>query len=274
MKYLRPLMIGTFVILLFLLGLSGWLVYRDTQADKNDAAAEVLVSEATDSTETAVSTNESIAAASTDAAAPTDDEQSDAPLPAPSVQEFPTITPLPTAVPTETPIPTETPLPTDVPPTETAVPPTFPPPPPATAVPPTSTPIPATAVPAGPQPGNANGLIGTHFAIQDRTNAVINGKVWFEFVIQNTSGGNVPYTNLGVMPRRNGADVVQWFKNSWGGNDDEMPPSGLSWNDWMSLPEAGEYTLRLVVCFDGNQTCKNGGGTFHTLSNEVAITIR
>ncbi len=265
MKYLRPLMIGTFVVLLFLLGLSGWLVYRDAQTDTAEVAAEESVSTTTDSIETADSTNESVAAV------PADGEQSAAPLPAPSIQEFPTITPLPTAVPTDTPIPTDTP----VPPTETAVPPTNPPPPPATAVPPTNTPVPATAVPAGPQPQNANGVVGTLFTVlNDRSNFVVNGKIWFEFTVQNTAGSDIPYSTLGVMPRRNGADLPQWAKSSWGGPNATIRPSGLNWKDWMPILETGDYTLRLVICFDGYDACANGNGTYHTLSNEVAITIR
>jgi len=53
-----------------------------------------------------------------------------------------------------------------------------------------------------------------------------------------------------------------------------MPPEGLSWPAWMSIPETGDYTLRLVVCFDGYQNCLNGGGTFYTLSQEIPVSIR
>ena len=82
------------------------------------------------------------------------------------------------------------------------------------------------------------------------------------------------YSTIGVMPRRNGVDIVDWYQNNWGGNNDVMPPEGLSWPSWMSIPEAGDYTLRLVVCFDGFQNCLNGGGTFYTLSQEIPISIR
>jgi hypothetical protein len=53
-----------------------------------------------------------------------------------------------------------------------------------------------------------------------------------------------------------------------------MPPAGLTWPAWVSIPEAGDYTLRVVVCFDGYQTCVNGGGTFYTLSQEIPVSIR
>ena len=269
MKYLRPLMIGTFVVLLFLLGLSGWFLYRDSQQSEENVAA-------TNSDEVAAVENgaDDVAVETAVSTEPIATDESAGPLPAPVIQEFPTVTPLPTAVPTDTPIPTAT----AVPPTETAVPPTnLPPPPPpvATAVPPTSTAIPATAVPAGPQPGNVNGLVGTLFTVlTDRSNFGVNGMVWFEFTVQNTAGSDIPYNTLGVMPRKNGADFPQWAKASWGGPNASIKLGGLNWKDWIGIPEAGDYTLRLVVCFDGHDACKNGNGTYHTLSNEVAVTIR
>ncbi len=190
-------------------------------------------------------------------------------LPPPLVQVLPTDTPVPTMTPTATPLPTETPLPT-----ATAVPPT---PVPPTAVPVTNTPVPPTntPVPAGPQPTNANGLEGRAFALQNwRTSLTPGGQIWYEWTVANTTGAGVPYSTIGVMPRRNGADIVAWYQNNWGGNNDVMPPEGLSWPSWMSIPEAGDYTLRLVVCFDGFQTCLSGGGTFYTLSQEIPVSIR
>ena len=193
-------------------------------------------------------------------------------LPPAVVQILPTNTPLPSPTATETPIPTETALPTS---TATAVPPTNVPLP--TAVPATSTPVPPTntPVPSGPQPTNANGLVGQSFVLQDwRTSLSPGGQIWYEWRIGNTTGGGVAYSTIGVMPRRNGVDIVDWYQNNWGGNNDVMPPEGLSWPSWMSIPEAGDYTLRLVVCFDGFQNCLNGGGTFYTLSQEIPISIR
>ncbi|MCP4421941.1 MAG: hypothetical protein GY805_35455 [Chloroflexi bacterium] len=193
-------------------------------------------------------------------------------LPPAVVVFLPSSTPLPSATPTATPLPTETPLPTA---TATAVPPTNVPPP--TAVPATNTAVPPTntAVPSGPQPTNANGLVGQSFVLQDwRTSLTPGGQIWYEWSIGNTAGGGVPYSTIGVMPRRDGQDIVAWYQNNWGGNNDTMPPEGLSWPSWMSLPETGDFTLRLVVCFDGFQNCLSGGGTFHTLSQEIPVSIR
>ncbi|WP_420628162.1 hypothetical protein [Candidatus Leptofilum sp.] len=209
---------------------------------------------------------------------PTDVPEADTAVPAsptilpPAIVEIlPTNTLEPTSTATATPVPTETPLPTS---TATAVPPTVVPP---TAVPATATPVPPTntPVPAGPQPTNANGLVGESFVLQDwRTSLTPGGQIWYEWRVGNTTGGGVSYSTIGVMPRRDGQDIVAWYQNNWGGNNDVMPPEGLSWPSWMSIPEAGDYTLRLVVCFDGFETCLNGGGTFHTLSQEIPISIR
>lgn len=179
---------------------------------------------------------------------------------------------LPTAVPTE--------APTEAPPTAAV---TETPTTPPTAVPPTAAPVivqptaappTATAVPPTPVPQvGANGLIASHFAIQDRANLVVNGDVWFEFTIANSTSGDVPFDALGVMPKKDGVDRPQWYQHSYGGNDDVIPRSGLSWDDHINLPEAGNYTLRMVVCFDG-PACLGQTGTWHTLSAEIPVVIR
>jgi hypothetical protein len=255
-KMLRSILIGALGVLVLLLIVAVVLVIQDSR-------------------ETAVSaepTAEAVAEAPT--AAPTETAVPVSPtiLPPAVIEILPTNTPLPSPTPTETPVPTETTLPTS---TATAVPPTNAPLP--TAVPATNTPVPPTntPVPSGPQPTNANGLVGQSFVLQDwRTSLTPGGQIWYEWRVGNTSGGGVPYSTIGVMPRRNGQDVVAWYQNNWGGNNDVMPPEGLSWPSWMAIPEAGDYTLRLVVCFDGYQNCLNGGGTFFTLSQEIPISIR
>jgi len=179
-------------------------------------------------------------------------------------------TPLPTAETTAAP-PTEAPTeaPTAAP---TAVPPTAAPP---TAIPPTVAPPTATAVPPTPAPAiGANGLIASHFALQDRDNLSVNGDIWFEFTVANSSGGDVPFGALGVMPKKDGVDRPQWYQRSYGGNNDVIPPSGLTWDDHINLPEAGNYTLRLAICFEDYGACLNNPGQWRTLSQEIPITVR
>jgi hypothetical protein len=190
-------------------------------------------------------------------------------LPPAVVVELPTDTPIPA---TDTPVPTDTPTPipatvtpTAIPPTNTAV---YVAPPP-TAVPPTNTPVPATPV---PQIG-VNGLIASNFALQARSSYTVNGRIWYEFTVSNTTGGDVSYNALGVMPRKDGKDIQDWYQQTYGGPNARIRPEGLSWEDNIQIPQSGNYTLRLVICFDGFDNCLNGGGTWHSLSNEVPISI-
>lgn len=273
----RALLIGIFLLALLLFVAGGVLLYLGLQEDQPVVAESdgtAVAAAPTQNIETAVA--ETVAAISTASAVPPSPtgEQPPAALATATIDIPPTVTPLPTIAATDTPIPTDTPAPTDtptaVPPTNTPVPVILPTATP-TPVPPTNTPAP----PPGPQAGNHRGLTATSFVLQDwRTNPTVNGQIWYEWTIANTSGGGVPYSTIGVLPRKDGVDRPQWYQNNWGGNNDVMPPEGLTWASWLSLPEPGNYTLRTVVCFDGFQTCMNGQGTFHTLSNEIPITIR
>jgi hypothetical protein len=198
-------------------------------------------------------------------------------LPPPAVEVPSTFTPLPTSTATETPEATETPLPTLTPlPTNT-----FPPPTPTnTPVPvviPTNTPVPVpptnTPPPEPPPPSGARGLTATHFALQGRSSFTVGGQIWFEFNIVNSTGGEVPYNRLGVLPRKDGTDRFDWFQQSYGGPNASIKPNGLSHEDNIKLPEAGNYTLRLAICFDGWEACNSGGGTWATMSPEIPVTI-
>jgi len=130
-----------------------------------------------------------------------------------------------------------------------------------------------TRPPTAAPPLGANGLTASHFAIQDRAQLTVNGDIWFEFHVANSTSGDVPFDALGVMPKKDGVDRPQWYQHSWGGNNDVIPVGGLSWDDHINLPEAGNYTLRLVICFDG-PACQAQNGTWHNLSPEIPVTIR
>lgn len=207
--------------------------------------------------------DESVAAVATATTIPTEPPT----LPPAIIVELPTNTPVPV---TDTPVPTDTP--TAVPATDTATP--IPPtntavyiPPTNTAVPPTNTPAP-TAVPIG-----VAGLVASHFALQDRSSFNVNGQIWFEFTVANSTGGDVSYNALGVMPRKNGTDIFKWYAQTYGGDNSRIRPGGLTWTNHIELGEPGNYTLRLVICFDGFDNCLNGGGAWHTLSEEIPVTI-
>lgn len=275
----RALMIGILLLALLLFVAGGLLLYAGLQANQTaetESASTAVAAAPTQSIETSVAETVAAITVATAAALPPTQpaEQPPAPLATVTSAIPPTVTPIPTIPATDTPIPTDTPPPTEtptaVPPTNTPVPVILPTNTP-TPIPPTNTPAP----PPGPQPGNHRGLTATSFVLQDwRTNPTVNGQIWYEWTIANTSGAGVPYSTIGVLPRKDGVDRPQWYQNNWGGNNDVMPPEGLTWASWLSLPEPGNYTLRTVVCFDGFQTCMNGQGTFLTLSNEIPITIR
>ncbi|MCL4868499.1 MAG: hypothetical protein KJ063_06010 [Anaerolineae bacterium] len=249
------------VLLLGLLLLAGVLLVRDARVTPTELVADNGTQTATAPTPTAV-------IIPTEAASVT--------LPAPVINVLPTDT-VPPA--TDTPIPTATPLSTDTPipePTATPLPPAAPT---NTLRPfvPTNTPVPATPTspPPPPPPVGVAGLIASHFALQPRSVFAVGQQIWFEFSVSNSTGVLVEFGALGVMPRKNGADRVDMVQVSWGGNPgDGVPPGGLNnHEDNIRLNEAGNYTLRLAVCFESFNACKSGGGTWHTLSQEIAVTI-
>jgi hypothetical protein len=196
----------------------------------------------------------------------------------PPVAEVPaTFTPPPTRTPTNTPEATSTPVATFTPLPTNTLPPSTPTNTPVPVVLPTNTPVPAqptdTPVPQPPAPPSARGLTATAFNIQSRSNYSVGGLIWFDFTIVNSTGGDVPYNRLGVMPRKDGGDRGDWFQQSYGGPNAAIRPDGLTHEDNIKLPEAGNYTLRLMICFDGYDACNSGGGTWVTLSPEISVTI-
>ena len=191
--------------------------------------------------------------------------------PPPVVVVLPTDTPLPTNTsvpPTDAPLPTDTPLPAATA-TNTSV--------PVVVIPPTSAPVPPTntpgAPPPPPPPQDVRGLVASHFGLQDRSEFAVNKHIWFEFSITNTTGGDVPYNRLGVLPKKDGVDRFDWFQQSYGGPNAAIRPGGLTHEDNIKLPEAGNYTLRLAICFDGYDACLSGDGHWVTMSHEIPATI-
>ena len=82
------------------------------------------------------------------------------------------------------------------------------------------------------------------------------------------------YNALGVMPRKDGVDRPEWYQQTYGGDDSKIRAGGFEWRDRIKIPESGEYTIRLVMCFDGFNNCLQHRGTWHSMSNEVNVTIR
>jgi hypothetical protein len=109
--------------------------------------------------------------------------------------------------------------------------------------------------------------------LQDRSDYTVGGRIWFEFTVINTAGGEVPYNRLGVLPKKDGVDRFEWFQQSYGGPNASMKPAGLSHEDNIKLPEAGGYTLRLAICFETWEACNSSGGNWATMSPEIFVNI-
>lgn len=214
-----------------------------------------------ENTAVATAETESVAAVPTDTLEPTD-------LPAPVVTEAPTETAVPpTAAPTDTPEATATPEASATPePTATA---TNAP----VVVQPTNTPVPPTNTPAPTSPPvNTNGLSAS-FTLRSDSSYTVNGNIWFDFTITNSTGQNVPYQALGALPKKDGVIRGDLFKQSWGGPNATIKPEGLSATDWIKLPETGNYTLQLAICFDALSACQSGASAWVGLSPEIPVTI-
>ncbi len=254
-KTTKGIIVALAVFLILAIVLSGWLLITDQQGKPVETAAVV-----SDFDETAVPPTADVVNNNGQSGEP-------AALPPAIVVELPTDTPPPA---TNTPIPTETPTASPVPATETPVPVNTPVPiiPTNTSIPPTDTPVPT----APPQIG-VSGLVASHFVLQPRSEFNVNKDIWFEFTVSNSTGGDVPYNAIGVMPRKDGVDQQAWYQQTYGGPSAKIRPGGLTWEDHIKIPEAGNFTLRLVICFDGFDNCLAGGGTWHSLSQEIPVTI-
>lgn len=271
------IIIGGLAVLFFIVG--GALLYMGTVGASNSAETAVVAT-ATDvpgAQETAIAEQVAQAIAATTTAdailnptiVPTLEAvvgvaSDDGPPSSPTSPA--TIEPTATPVATDTPVPTATPLPTNTPvPLPTVPPATATPIPPPTAVPP----------PPGPVAGEGTrGITGDMAYVSKNSSLSPNGKIWFEWTVRNSTGGDIPYNAMGVLPRRDGVDYPQWFTFHYGGHNSTVSPEGRTWKAWASVPEGGNYTFRLVVCFDGLDTCRNGGGTYHTISSEIPLNIQ
>lgn len=262
MELFRKILIGFAFFAIGLLGLSGWLIFNEGRTVEPAFVAEPDI----DATVQAMVAASSVAPAAEEVA----QVQPSATLEA-VVVEAATLTPIPTDTPEPTPIPTDTPIPTE---TFTPVPTNTPFP---TAIPVTPTPVPPTAtpVPPVPPPVNANGLIGTQIYIENPKQFYSpNEEIWVAYSIGNTVGYNVPYSAFGVMPHDGSRDVNENWAVHWSGTDTEIQPQGFTWNAWVKISEPGDYTVRLVICFDNFQGCKGGSGNYLTLTEAIPVKIR
>ena len=168
-----------------------------------------------------------------------------------------TVTPSPTLAATDTPVPTDTAVPTDTP-TATATP--FP------TQPPTDTPTP---VPTADTFG-----LSANFLVEDGSVFAVNQDIWFQFDVKNPNGIEIKYGALGLYPHKDGVDRLDLFQYSW--TNATMFADGLVWRDHISIPEPGQYTVRIAICFEETKgACQSPAARWATLSAiEIPITVQ
>lgn len=138
------------------------------------------------------------------------------------------------------------------------------PPPPFTS---TNTPVPATATPRG---YNSRGVVPSRFWVE-QTNVAVNEKVWFNFLVNNTTNENIAYSVLAARAENGPA------KDSWT-NETLKPgfgPAGSTpWRDWIAFSAPGTYQLYLGICYGGRDPCLALQAPWDRLSDNVTITVR
>ena len=145
--------------------------------------------------------------------------------------------------------------------------------PPATATPIPPTPIPATLTPAftatsaAPVASTVKGIRGDYMRLKS-TSVGVNGEIWFDFQVTNTTGDVVPYNGLGPVV------VGVKSKPSWG--DDKLGANQvLSWTDHFEIGTAGKYTVYLGICFLGSRSaCESNSTGWSLLVSGGTIEVK
>ena len=97
----------------------------------------------------------------------------------------------------------------------------------------------------------------------------MNGEIWFDFQVTNTSSSNtVSYNGLGPVV------VGVKSKPSWGdsilGTNQVLP-----WTDHFEISTAGKYTVYLGICFLGSRTaCENNNTGWDLLVSGGTIEVK
>lgn len=131
--------------------------------------------------------------------------------------------------------------------------------PPATFTPIPPTPIPATFTPvftatsAAPVANTVRGIRGDFMRLRS-TSVGVNGQIWFDFRVTNTTNDTVSYAGLGPVV------VGVKSKSSWG--DEKLGPNQvLSADDHFEIGTAGTYTVYLGICFLSNRNACDNNNT-------------
>jgi hypothetical protein len=145
--------------------------------------------------------------------------------------------------------------------------------PPATATPIPPTPVPATFTPvftatsAAPVVNTVRGIRGDFMRLRS-TSVGVNGEIWFDFKVTNTTNNTVSYSGLGPVV------VGVKSKSSWG--DEKLDPNQvLAADDHFEIGTAGKYTVYLGICFLSNRTaCDNNNTGWDLLISGGTIEVK
>lgn len=134
------------------------------------------------------------------------------------------------------------------------------PPPAPTAVPPTATPKPQPTNTPVPQV-DTRGLSSTSYYVENAPGPFgVNDPIWFNMQVVNSNGWDVEYESWGTYVAESKQFQKSWTTNSF------RPGTNESWRDRVKIPQAGNYTLYMRVCFmDGY--CAN-------LAGPISVTVQ
>ncbi len=111
----------------------------------------------------------------------------------------------------------------------------------------------------------SRGVVGQYFYVENMTSHQ-GDKIWFDFKVTNTAGGDVNYSVLSA--------VVSGVKRgiSWS-NAGLKPSETLEWRDHMDNLSPGTYAMYLGICYAGKDACMPDGNLWDRLSDDIFITV-
>jgi hypothetical protein len=115
------------------------------------------------------------------------------------------------------------------------------------------------------------GLTGT-LTTEGGPNFGVNQQIWFNFTVTNPGSSPVSYGRLGVSVEENGQNIPDLFHTSYS-ETTLQPGEVFTHRDWISLPRAGNFGLRLTICYPNVAEC-TGGGQWGSLTNAVPAVVQ
>lgn len=145
-----------------------------------------------------------------------------------------------------------------------------------------------TAAPANTGPiatgSGTRGMTGRLEIDGGRLTYSLNERIWFFEETKNTTSGNIQYGVLGVEAQQttSGSKILQ---TSWSalsaplqldaGCTGPTDRCGGRWRDGMNIGIAGQYRLRLVVCYNTTiSECNQAGSQWEYLTDAILVTVQ